>query len=101
MEPIAIKVSFHAWQAEIFGREEGPVIVEESVAKEATVTVLLDQLVDRYPAIKGIIVDPESGRLHDHVMIIVNHRVLDLVGGLQTPLKKGDRIHVLPYITGG
>lgn len=101
MEPIKVKVSFYGWQTEIFGSGKGPVIVEELLAKKASVEILLNQLIDRYPSINGTIVDPKSGRLHDHVVIIVNGIVLDLVGGLQTSLNDGDMIYILPFITGG
>ena len=101
MALITVEVTFHAWQAEIFGSKESPIILEESISKGMTFEYLLNRLIDRYPAIKGIIVDPSSGRVHEHVMIIVNDRILDLVGGLQARLKDGDKIHILPYLTGG
>lgn len=62
----------------------------------ATVGDVLRSLEARHPAIAGWILD-EQGCVRQHVNVFVNREkaVID------SPLAAGDRVHVLPSITGG
>ncbi len=101
MSGITVEVSFHAWQTRVFGKEESPVILEEVINKGTTFEGLLNQLIDKYPALEGTVVDPESGRVYDHAMVVLNGRVIDLVGGPRVVLSEGDKIQFLPMVAGG
>ena len=101
MNGIAVEVSFHAWQSEVFGKEESPVILEEVINKGMTFEGLLNQLIGKYPALEGTVVEPESRRVYDHAMVILNDRVIDLAGGPQVVLSQGDKIQFIPMVAGG
>ena len=98
---IQVEIFFSAWQIDILGNGDSPAILKESVDRGATFTVLLDQLIDKYPALLGTAIDPESRRVYDHTMIILNGRAIDLVGGTQVQLNEGDNVQFLPLVAGG
>jgi sulfur-carrier protein len=62
----------------------------------ATVIELLRELELRHPATSGWILD-ERGRIRRHINVFVNGER----GDEQTGVKPGDRVEVLPAITGG
>jgi molybdopterin synthase sulfur carrier subunit len=62
----------------------------------ATVVELLGELEARHPEIGGWILD-ERGLIRRHINVFVNGER----GGETTAVQSGDRIEVLPAITGG
>jgi len=62
----------------------------------ATVEELLSELERAHPGLGGWIVD-ERGAIRRHINVFVNGEL----GGAQTPVAAGDRVEVLPAITGG
>ena len=62
----------------------------------STVRDALIDLEERHPAIRGWILD-ERRAIRRHINVFVN----TVLGGADTPLEPGDRVHVLPSITGG
>ena len=61
-----------------------------------TVLALLRALESRHPDLKGWIVD-ERGRIRRHINVFVNGER----GDETTAVRSGDRVEVLPAITGG
>jgi molybdopterin converting factor small subunit len=62
----------------------------------ATVVEVLRALEREHPDVEGWILD-ERGRIRDHVNVFVNKDY----GREETPIADGDRLHVLPAISGG
>jgi molybdopterin converting factor small subunit len=62
----------------------------------ATVIELLRGLESRHPEVGGWIVD-ERGRIRRHINVFVNGER----SRADTPVRSGDRVEVLPAITGG
>jgi len=62
----------------------------------ATVSEVLVALERAHPPIAGWVLD-EQGRIREHVNVFVN----GTHGEEQTQVGDGDRVHVLPAITGG
>ncbi len=65
----------------------------------ANVGELLDNLDSRYPGFKGQIVT--DGQLHRFVNIYLNDEDVRFLGQLETPVKEGDTISILPALAGG
>ena len=65
----------------------------------ANVGELLDDLDRRYPGFKGQIVT--DGQLHRFVNIYLNDEDVRFLGQLETPVKEGDTISILPALAGG
>ncbi len=65
-----------------------------------SLTALLDDLDSRHSGLRGRLVTDE-GALHRFVNVYVNDEDVRFLGGLQTPLKDGDSVTVLPAVAGG
>ncbi len=73
---------------------------QRSLQSEGTnVGELLDDLDSRYPGFKGQIVT--DGQLHRFVNIYLNDEDIRFLSQLETPLKEGDTLSILPALAGG
>ena len=66
----------------------------------STVAELLANLEARYPGFMSQITG-EDGELHRFVNIYLNDEDVRYLGGLDTPLKDGDVLSILPALAGG
>lgn len=75
---------------------------QDTVALEGkNLQEVLDQMEQRFPGVKERIVDAKSGQLHRFVNIYVNGEDIRFLQGLQTSLKDGDEISIVPAVAGG
>ncbi len=65
----------------------------------ANVGELLDDLDSRYPGFKGQIVT--DGQLHRFVNIYLNDEDIRFLDKLETAVKEGDTLSILPALAGG
>ena len=71
-------------------------------ATGATLQAVITDLEANYSGISERLVDPANpGKLHRFVNIYVNDEDVRFLGSLETPLKDGDSITVLPAVAGG
>jgi MoaD family protein len=68
-------------------------------AEGSNVRELLDNLEARYPGIKGQLVT--DGQIHRFVNIYRNDEDIRFLERLDTPLKEGDTLSILPALAGG
>ena len=61
---------------------------------------LLDQLEADFSGLKGLVRN-EQGEVHHHVNIYVNSEAIEALDGLQTALKDGDEVTIIPALAGG
>ena len=66
----------------------------------ADVRSLLDELEGHYSGLKGLVRN-EHGDVHDHVNIYVNNEGIDALQGLETTLRDGDEVSIIPALAGG
>jgi molybdopterin converting factor small subunit len=72
-----------------------------SVAADGeTVGEVFGSLTDRYPGLKGQLVDDEGG-LHKFVNVYVNDDDIRYLEQLDTKVTEGDIISILPAVAGG
>lgn len=69
-------------------------------AEGSSVAALVSDLDRRYPGIKERICD-ESGQVRRFVNIFVNGEDIRFLKQLDTPLKAGDELSIVPAIAGG
>ena len=69
-------------------------------AKGDTLATLIDDLDGNHPGLKGRLITDEGG-LHRFVNIYVNDEDVRFTGSLETELKDGDVVTVLPAVAGG
>jgi molybdopterin synthase sulfur carrier subunit len=61
---------------------------------------LLDELEGRFSGLKGLVRN-EAGDVHHHINIYVNNEGIEALQGLQTSLKDGDEVSIIPALAGG
>jgi molybdopterin synthase sulfur carrier subunit len=66
----------------------------------STVGDVLTTLVGQYPGLTGQVVD-DSGSLHKFVNVYLNDDDIRYLSALDTPVKDGDEISILPAVAGG
>ncbi len=66
-----------------------------------TLRELLLNLSTHYEEIFELVLDKKSGRIKGNVSFILNETHIDLLSGLDTQLRPGDRLFIFPYLTGG
>lgn len=79
------------------GEVGGEPIVEGS---GSTLRDLLDDLESRYPGFKQRIVTDDGG-IHRFVNLYVNDEDVRYLGSLETAVKEGDTVSILPAVAGG
>jgi molybdopterin synthase sulfur carrier subunit len=72
----------------------------EVTADGRTVQELLDTLERRFPGIKERLYD-EAGQLRRFVNIYINDEDIRFAQGVETALKAGDEVSIVPAIAGG
>ncbi len=69
-------------------------------AKGDTLSALIDDLDGNYGGLKGRLITDEGG-LHRFVNVYVNDEDVRFTGSLDTTLKDGDSVTILPAVAGG
>ncbi len=69
-------------------------------APAATLADLIDRLDAQHPGMRNYLLD-DSGALRAYVNIFVNTTEVRTLAGLQTRLKAGDEVSILPAMAGG
>lgn len=73
----------------------------EAEVDASNIRELIKALGERYgEALTRRLLDGE-GRLNPTINIYVNGRNIRFTGGLETPLKEGDKVSILPAVAGG
>ncbi|MFH1003451.1 MAG: MoaD/ThiS family protein [Chloroflexota bacterium] len=98
---IQVEVTFCAWPDNTFGEARSSVTFQESLETGATFTDLVHQLASRYPALPNTIIDVSRQQLYGDIVVIVNGKFLEMVGGLPARLADGDKVQLLPCVPGG
>jgi len=76
-------------------------ILEEEIDEGATIGTLIRKMASEHPAFRKSIFVPNTEDLSGDISIVLNGRFLDLLDGLETPIKDGDTIILFPVIEGG
>ena len=66
----------------------------------ADVKALLDTLESRFEGFRGLVRD-DAGAVHHHVNLYVNGEEIGDLQGLDTRLKEGDEVSIIPALAGG
>ena len=73
---------------------------KDRVALDAPdVKALLDELEEHFGGLKGLVRN-ERGEIHHHVNIYVNNEGIDALQGLETALRDGDEVSIIPALAG-
>lgn len=88
--------------APLFGGEPSQHLAfSEPIEAGETVRDLLNRLAKRHERLGGLVFSTETQQLSGNVRLVLNSRLIELVGGLDTCLETGDEILFLPAFSGG
>ncbi|MDP6126759.1 MAG: MoaD/ThiS family protein [Dehalococcoidales bacterium] len=97
-----VRLEILPWISDILdNRSAGQVVLEEAVDEGATVGDLVRRLGRENQAFGDVMFDTETDRLSGYVMIVLNEQIVEAFDGLETGVKDGDVIKLLPVIAGG
>ena len=101
-----VTVELWLWLGEELGRDftsPSPMrsIREEGVEQGMTIRGFLEDLAKRYPPIARAVFDLNTGRVHSHVVVNYNNRVISPHIVHDQLLDDGDMITILPMYMGG
>jgi molybdopterin converting factor small subunit len=97
-----VRLEVMPWLSRYFDSEASDrVVLEKDVAEGARVVDLLNEVTCQRQELKRILFDEGSDGLVSHVVVVLNGRLLELVGGLDAKLKDGDTIRLIAGIVGG
>ena len=84
-----------------------PTVLRGQAGGQATVTVegstigdVLRELVNEFPGMAGQLLN-EDGSLHRFVNVYVNDDDVRYLSALETPVREGDEVSLLPAVAGG
>jgi molybdopterin synthase sulfur carrier subunit len=73
---------------------------DEITAPAGTIGAILEALGKQYPEFRSRIT-AESGRLRPYLNVFVNDEDIRFAKDLETPVKDGDEVSIIPSIAGG
>ncbi|MGN0078643.1 MAG: MoaD family protein [Coriobacteriales bacterium] len=71
------------------------------VPAPGTVLQLMQELSERWPALRPLILDDEGTGKGDDVIIMVSGRHIEHLQGMATPLSESDYVAITPLVAGG
>jgi molybdopterin synthase sulfur carrier subunit len=67
----------------------------------ASIGELVNELIKELPALKRSLIDPQLEDPRPNALILVNGKEISVLNGLETKLKDGDEIVLVPVVHGG
>jgi len=97
---VEVKVRFFTNLREIANKREE--ILAFPTERKVTVELVLKMLVEKYgQSFKAYVYDAETGQPRGFLQFLVNGNSVTTLNGLQTELKDGDVLAILPPVGGG
>ena len=97
-----IRLEIRPWLSTLLNPEEtGILILEEEMTEDVTLGGLLRRLAAKHKDFGDVFFDPNTLQPSSSVAIVVNDLLLQSLKGLDTNLKDGDTITLLPFLDGG
>jgi len=98
-----VSIRIHAPLSERLGLAKGwgRVMLEQAIEPGESVREVFSRLVEQYPAFRGNVLEPETGRPWLHIILLVNGQRLITPEDYHAPLEDGAEIVLLPAYAGG
>lgn len=75
---------------------------EIDLPQESTMEDLVQYMKNRWGEdLSRQLLDPESGAILSHMRVMVNGQTIHFLQGMETPLREGDEVLILPMVSGG
>ena len=76
-------------------------ILEKEIGKETTIRDFLTDLAVNNSGFRDVVFNPDEGTVGDQIAIVINQKLLDVPREMETRLKNGDVVTLLPVYAGG
>ena len=97
-----IRLEVLPWVSDVLDNQAvGRLVLEETIEEGATIGDLMRKLGSENQAFGDVMFDIETDKLSGNVMIVLNDWIVEALEGLETNIKDGDIIKILPVIAGG
>ncbi|MEM2896289.1 MAG: MoaD/ThiS family protein [Candidatus Bathyarchaeia archaeon] len=94
-----INIKFATYTRDFIG---GKKEVTLELPSSSTINNLIEELSNRFErSFKEKIIDSKTGKLQQHVIILVNGREITFLKGLETVLNENDEVAFIPPFAGG
>ena len=94
---MTVEVKFFTSLREITGKKVDEIQLQDTISVEE----LLTQLASKYGKKFEDYLYNEKGQVRSHLSILVNGKSTNVLQGLDTELKEGDTVAILPPVGGG
>jgi molybdopterin synthase sulfur carrier subunit len=94
---MAVTVNFIGVFRAITSRNKINIKIEDTVPLRE----VIKKIVEKVPNLKRALVDPELEDPRPNALILVNGKEISVLNGLETLLKDGDEVVLIPVIHGG
>ncbi|MEM3622357.1 MAG: MoaD/ThiS family protein [Candidatus Bathyarchaeia archaeon] len=94
---MVVTVNFIGVFRTISNRDKIDIKIEDTV----TLKEVIKKIVEKFPTLKRTLVDPELEDPRPNALILVNGKEISVLNGLETLLKDGDEVVLIPVIHGG
>jgi molybdopterin synthase sulfur carrier subunit len=94
---MAVTVNFIGVFRAISGRNKIDIKIEDNVPLRE----VINKIVEKFPTLKRALVDLELEDPRPNALILVNGKEIGVLNGLETLLKDGDEVVLIPVIHGG
>lgn len=98
----SVEVVIMPWLSRHFSPEGNErVVLECELEDGTTIRDLLEQIISDRQDVRKIVFEADTGRLAGYLALVLNGRFVELSGGLDTELKAGDSVRLMPGFSGG
>jgi len=85
----------------VFRRAYGSSVVKLKIKKNVQLREIIQKLADSSKDLKRVLIDPELENPLPNAVILLNGKDISALNGLETPIKDGDEVVLIPVIHGG
>ena len=72
-----------------------------SCKSRVAIRELMDEIIKELPELKRSLIDPQFEDSRPNTLVLVNGREISVLDGLETKLKDGDEVVLIPFVHGG
>jgi MoaD family protein len=94
---MAITVKFIGAFRSISGKSKISIRTKDSVS----LSEVIKQVIEEQPKIKRALIDPELEDPRPNTLILINGKEISILNGLDTTVKNGDEVVLVPVVHGG
>jgi molybdopterin converting factor small subunit len=97
-----VKLQSYSWISNTLGISDNKSnILKKKVKAGSTLGALLTELANSYPEFRKMVFSPDTGKMSDQVLVIINNRLVQYGEIMETKISDKDTIVLAPVIFGG